>query len=167
MRERHRTAIAVWALVIATEWTLCAIPLHWVVAELVVFAAPGAMFGVATAWVAHAIDREHFGWRTGLHAAIIGGAALPPLLGVGLALTMSYNAAHLVVVTTLGAWLALALALAFAPLLPATRRAVRSTGARLGAVHARWRTTRAAHGRAGHQSARVDRLTTPPRRTNG
>ena len=77
-------------------------------AETVVFAAPGVMFGVVIGWLSHAARQRQFTWRRGLASALAGGALLAPPLATVVVAVGAFDPALVVLLLVVGPWLALA-----------------------------------------------------------
>lgn len=90
MQSMWRWPIRVSAVVLLVAlWLFASIPWGFSAVTFLIFVAPGAVIGVATAWMSRVFERGHWDWRAGLGGALIGGAFLPPLLAFLISITGS------------------------------------------------------------------------------
>lgn len=106
------TLVAAFAAALA--WYFGAAMLADGVLDLLIFAGPGALFGVGTGWLAHLFDQRQFTWRVGLWSALLGGIVLPPLLAALVAVGGLAVPGVILFLFVVGAWGALGLGLVVA-----------------------------------------------------
>jgi hypothetical protein len=68
-------------------WLFASIPWGLSAFAFLVFTAPGAVLGIATAWMSRVFERGAWSWRAGLGGALIGGSLLPPFLAFMVSMT--------------------------------------------------------------------------------
>lgn len=88
-------------------WYAAASQLTAGVLDLVLFAPPGAVLGLAAMWAAHVFAPVRFSWRRGLVGALVGGLVVSPLVAFLVAFTAAWDHPSFQFVFNLGAWLAL------------------------------------------------------------
>lgn len=106
----------------AVVWLLATEPWGIAAYQLIVFAAPGGLLGLATGWMAYAADQPAWGWRTGARWAMAGAIALPPILAFMVAVDGNARPHRLLAGFIRAAWLALALGLSVAAARGVARR---------------------------------------------
>jgi len=90
-------------------WLFASIPWGFSAITFLIFVAPGAVIGVATAWMSRVFERGHWDWRAGLGGALIGGAFLPPFLAFLISLSgSSASPRDILTLFVLTPWFALA-----------------------------------------------------------
>ncbi len=90
-------------------WLFASIPWGFSAFTFLVFTAPGAVIGIAMAWMSRVFERGHWDWRAGLTGALIGGSFLPPVLAFMVSLTgASGSPRDLLTLFVLTPWFALA-----------------------------------------------------------
>ena len=104
--RRYLGRACIAALVFAA-WYVASSQFSAGVLELVVFAPPAAVLGIATAWAAHVSMPDRFTWRRGLYGALIGGLVATPLVAAIIAFSAAWDPAVYVLVFGAGAWVAL------------------------------------------------------------
>ena len=111
-----------FAIVIAVAgiaaWSAVIIPSGMQVGELIAFAAPAAVLALFTRWLTFAFAPHRWRWSSGVRAALVGIALLPPLLAAFVTLAGLQRPTQLLVLFVLGSWLALGIGLLVAALTP-------------------------------------------------
>lgn len=96
-------------------WLFASIPWGLSAFSFLVFTAPGAVLGIATAWMSRVFERGAWSWRAGLGGALIGASLLPPFLAFMVSLTgTAASPTDLLTLFVLTPWFALAAGVALA-----------------------------------------------------
>jgi hypothetical protein len=100
---------ATGVLLLVSLWLLASIPWGLSAVSFLIFTAPGAVLGIATAWMSHIFERGDWNWRSGTAGALVGASVLPPFLAFMLTLTgSSASPRDILTLFVLTPWFALA-----------------------------------------------------------
>jgi hypothetical protein len=107
---------------VGAMWVLATVPSGFSAFQLALFAGPGMVLAIAMSWTAHAFTPEEFDWGDTLSAGAFGAAAFPPVVGLFVAWTSTFNPNVMIVLLILSSWLALGAGLIGGVLRLATRK---------------------------------------------
>ena len=88
-------------------WLTITIPTGFPFSELAAFAGPGVVLAIAMSWTANSLRRDHWNWRSALHAAAAGAILYPPLVAFITAWGGTLGMQAMVVLFVLTSWVVL------------------------------------------------------------
>ena len=99
---------AIVALFTIALWWFTEAQSGYTAGELMMFAGPGIVLTMAASWSSRVFHPDEWTWAAGLRTTLIGGVIAPPLIGFAIAFLTAMNREAVLLIFTLGAWLALA-----------------------------------------------------------
>ena len=114
--------ITALTLGVAILWFGASVPWGLPILDVLPFAAPGALIGLATGWMAHAATRWQWTWNAAKRSALFGAAVIAPILVFYVGIQGNLHPERLIVGFVRAAWLAFAIGAAWAGMLWVRRR---------------------------------------------